>query len=349
MKRLLLIVAGILFVLMIAVGAVLYWKYNTALTQTLQITDEQTINVPKGASPNMMFNLLEEKGIVKDATFLRLYWRLENKGRSIHAGEYLLKPEMTIQNLIKVWLSGDVILHRVTLVDGWNFKQVRAALSKQGALQQTITGMSDNEVMQALNDDKNVHPEGQFFADTYTFMKDDTDLSILRQAHKQLMSELDKEWTHKADNLPYENPYQALIMASIIEKETGVADERPMIAGVFVRRLEKNMLLQTDPTVIYGMGDSYKGRITRADLKQATPYNTYVISGLPPTPIAIVSQKAIHAALHPADGEFLYFVAKGDGSHEFSKNLIDHQKAVRKYQLKRRADYRSSPAPSSAN
>lgn len=348
MKRLLLILISALFVLIIAVGGVVYWKYNTALNQTLQITSEQSINVPKGATPNMMFNVLEEKGIINDAFFLRLYWRLENKGKSIHAGEYLLKPGMTIQSVVDIWLRGDVILHRVTLVDGWNFKQVRAALAKQDTLEHTITDMSDQDIMQAL-DEKDLHPEGQFFADTYTYMKGDTDLTILRQAHKRLLTELDEEWAYKADDLPYENAYQALIMASIIEKETGVPDERPMIAGVFVRRLEKNMLLQTDPTVIYGMGDRYNGRITRADLKQATPYNTYVISGLPPTPIAIVGKEAIHAALHPADGDYLYFVAKGDGSHEFSKNLIDHQKAVREYQLKRRADYRSSPAPSTAN
>lgn len=348
MKRLLLIVISVLLLLTVAAAGVVYWKYDTALNQRLHITEEQTITVPKGASPNMMFSLLEEKGILKDAIFLRLYWRLEHKGKSIHAGEYLLKPNMTIPSLVKAWLNGDVVLHRVTLVDGWDFKQVRAALAKQPALQQTMASMSDKEIMQALNQ-AGLHPEGQFFADTYMYMKGDSDLSILRQAHKRLHAELDEEWANRADDLPYENAYQALIMASIIEKETGVPEERPMIAGVFVRRLQKNMLLQTDPTVIYGMGERYKGRITRADLKQATAYNTYVISGLPPTPISIVSQKAIHAALHPDDGDFLYFVAKGDGSHVFSKNLMDHQKAVRQYQLKRRADYRSSPVPSPAN
>lgn len=343
--RIFLIVVAVLILLSGSVVGVGYWKYNNALQQPLLISSEQTIVVPLGATPNMMFNQLEQKGYIKDAFFLKLYWRLENQEKAIHAGEYRLTPGMDIQALIAIWLKGDVILYRVTLVDGWSFKQVRRALAKQEALKQTIAAMTDEQIMDALGE-TGKHPEGQFFADTYVYMRGDTDLSLLRQANKRLVKVLDEEWENKADDLPYENAYQALIMASIIERETGVPEERPQIAGVFVRRLQKNMLLQTDPTVIYGMGDNYRGRITRADLKRETPYNTYVISGLPPTPIAMVSRKAIHAALHPADGKFLYFVAKGDGSHEFSENLTEHQRAVRKYQLNRRADYRSSPPPS---
>lgn len=342
-----LIIVALLVILAGAGCGVGYWMYNDALHQPLNITEDQTIVVPVGASPNSMFNQLEKKGIIKDAFFLKLYWRFERKGQNIHAGEYQLKPDMNIQDLVTIWLKGDVVLYRFTLVDGWNFKQVRNALAKQEMLKQTITDMTNDEVMDALGA-SGTHPEGQFFADTYAFMRGDTDLSVLKQAYKRLHVVLDEEWQSRAENLPYDNSYQALIMASIIERETGVPDERPLIAGVFVRRLQKNMLLQTDPTVIYGMGDSYKGKITRADLRKETPYNTYVIAGLPPTPIAMVSRKAIHAALHPAEGDYLYFVAKGDGSHEFSKNLAEHNQAVRQYQLKRRTDYRSSPNSSEA-
>ncbi|AWM79817.1 endolytic transglycosylase MltG [Gammaproteobacteria bacterium ESL0073] len=344
MMRIFLIAVVTVIILIGAVGGIGYWKYNAALEQPLMITNEQTIIVPKGASPNAMFSLLEKKDIITDASFLRLYWRLEKKGHTIHAGEYLLKPGMDIKQLISIWLKGEVVLYKITLVDGWSFKQVRAALGKQEALKLITQEMTDQEIMDKLGV-SDVHPEGQFFADTYVYMRGDTDLSILQQAHKRLVDELDDAWQNRADDLPYKTPYQALIMASIIEKETGVAEERPKIAGVFIRRLEKGMLLQTDPTVIYGMGDSYKGKITRADLKKETPYNTYVISGLPPTPIAMVSRKAIDAALHPEEGKFLYFVANGDGSHVFSESLTEHQRAVRKYQLNRRADYRSSPPP----
>jgi UPF0755 protein len=175
-----------------------------------------------------------------------------------------------------------------------------------------------------------------------------TDAELLKQAYARLQSVLEDEWSQRAPDVPYVDPYQALIMASLVEKETGVPYERGQIAGVFVRRLQMGMLLQTDPTVIYGMGERYNGRLTRADLRESTPYNTYVIAGLPPTPIALAGREAIHAALHPAPGDSLYFVAKGDGSHVFSNDLDAHNAAVREYQLKRRADYRSSPAPASA-
>lgn len=188
-------------------------------------------------------------------------------------------------------------------------------------------------------------PEGRFFPDTYRFVRGMSDVELLQQAYMRLDEVLAQEWAERATDLPYRDPYQALIMASLVEKETGIPQERGQIAGVFVRRLRLGMMLQTDPTVIYGMGERYNGRITRADLREPTPYNTYTIAGLPPTPIAMVGREAIHAALHPADGTSLYFVARGDGSHVFSDDLNDHNSAVREYQLKRRADYRSSPAP----
>jgi UPF0755 protein len=190
-----------------------------------------------------------------------------------------------------------------------------------------------------------VFPEGRFFPDTYRFVRGMTDADLLEKAYQRLDEVLAKEWNKRSADAPYTEPYQALIMASLVEKETGVPQERGQIAGVFVRRMQTGMLLQTDPTVIYGLGERYNGKLTRADLREATPYNTYMNAGLPPTPIAMVGREAIHAALNPVPGNSLYFVARGDGSHVFSNDLDAHNNAVREFQLKRRADYRSSPAP----
>lgn len=346
MKLLIATLVALILVAVVGMG-IGYWQYHRAIEQSLNLQVEQVIEIPAGASPNTMLSQLEKEGIINDAFFLRLYWRFELKNRAIHTGEYRLKPGMSIKDVIALWIKGDVVHYRVTLVDGWNFRQFRRALTKQTVLKQLTHEMTDEQIMVALNETAK-HPEGQFFPDTYLYIKGDSDLDILKRAHQRLVKVLDEEWQNKTEGLPYESPYQALIMASLIEKETGVARERAEIAGVFVRRLQKNMLLQTDPTVIYGMGDKYDGKIRRSDLKKETPYNTYVIAGLPPTPIAMVGREAIHAALHPAAGKALYFVAKGDGSHEFSENLTEHNNAVRKYQLKRRADYRSSPLPDEA-
>ena len=232
-------------------------------------------------------------------------------------------------------------------VKGWNFRQVRAALAKHEKLEQTLTGLSDTQVMEKLGH-PGVFPEGRFFPDTYRFVRGMSDAELLEKAYDRLDDVLAKEWSKRAADVPYTDPYQALIMASLVEKETGVPQERGQIAGVFVRRMQIGMLLQTDPTVIYGLGERYTGKLTRAHLKEPTPYNTYVNAGLPPTPIAMVGREAIHAALNPVPGKSLYFVARGDGSHVFSDDLDAHNSAVREFQLKRRADYRSSPAPTPA-
>jgi UPF0755 protein len=190
-----------------------------------------------------------------------------------------------------------------------------------------------------------IFPEGRFFPDTYRYVRGMSDIELLKTAYDRLDEVLAKEWEQRAADAPYTEPYQALIMASLVEKETGVPQERGQIAGVFVRRMAMGMLLQTDPTVIYGLGDRYSGKLTRAHLKEATPYNTYMNAGLPPTPISMVGREAIHAALNPVEGNSLYFVARGDGTHVFSDDLDGHNNAVKEFQLKRRADYRSSPAP----
>ncbi|TWC22291.1 MULTISPECIES: endolytic transglycosylase MltG [unclassified Pseudomonas] len=323
------------------------WKIHTALNQPLNITQEELLEVPKGTTPTRTFYRLEADGVIKDAFWLRVYWRFNLAGQPLHKGEYRMQPGMTVEGLIDLWKRGDIVQYSLTLVEGWNFHQVRAALAKDEKLEQTLNGLSDSEVMTKLGH-TGIFPEGRFFPDTYRFVRGMTDVDLLKKAYDRLDEVLAREWEQRAADLPYTEPYQALIMASLVEKETGVPQERGQIAGVFVRRMAMGMLLQTDPTVIYGLGDRYSGKLTRAHLKEATPYNTYMISGLPPTPIAMVGREAIHAALNPVAGNSLYFVARGDGSHVFSDDLDAHNNAVREFQLKRRADYRSSPAPVSA-
>nr|WP_283939189.1 endolytic transglycosylase MltG [Pseudomonas sp. T1.Ur] len=320
------------------------WKIHSALQQPLNITQEELLDVPNGTTPTGTLKRLEADGLIKDAFWLRIYWRFNLADQPLHSGEYRMVPGMTMEALIGVWKRGEVVQYSVTLVEGWNFRQVRAALAKDEKLQQTLAGLSDSQVMDRLGH-SGVFPEGRFFPDTYRFVRGTTDADLLKKAYDRLEDVLAKEWAQRAADVPYSQPYQALIMASLIEKETGVPQERGEIAGVFVRRLRLGMLLQTDPTVIYGLGERYTGKLTRAHLKEENPYNTYLIPGLPPTPIAMVGREAIHAALNPADGNSLYFVARGDGSHVFSDDLETHNNAVREFQLKRRADYRSSPAP----
>lgn len=320
------------------------WQQHEALQQPLQLSQERLIEVPKGATPGGVLNQLEREGVIDKAFWLRLYWRFNLRDEPLHSGEYRLMPGQSVRDMIGLWRRGEVVQYSLTLVEGWNFRQVRQALARQDALQLTLSDVTDEQLMEQLGE-PGINPEGRFFPDTYRYVRGMTDYELLKQAHTRLLKVLDEEWQGRAENLPYKTPYDALIMASMIEKETGVPEERDQIAGVFIRRLAVGMRLQTDPTVIYGMGERYTGRITRADLREPTPYNTYTIDGMPPTPISLVGREAIHAALHPAPGKSLYFVARGDGSHVFSNSLEAHNKAVREYQLKRRADYRSSPAP----
>ncbi|MEX3773236.1 endolytic transglycosylase MltG [Pseudomonas sp. MYb118] len=323
------------------------WKIHSALQQPLNITQKELLDVPKGTTPTRTFYRLEADGVIKDAFWLRVYWRFNLAGQPLHSGEYRMQPGMTVDGLIDLWKRAEMVQYSLTLVEGWNFHQVRAALAKAEKLDKTLEGLSDSEVMDKLGH-KGIFPEGRFFPDTYRFVRGMTDVELLKKAYDRLDEVLAKEWEQRSADAPYTEPYQALIMASLVEKETGVPQERGQIAGVFVRRLGLGMLLQTDPTVIYGLGDRYNGKLTRAHLKEVNPYNTYMVAGLPPTPIAMVGREAIHAALNPVAGDSLYFVARGDGSHVFSDDLDAHNNAVREFQLKRRADYRSSPAPVAA-
>ncbi len=320
------------------------WKLDSALKQPLNLTQEQLLDVPAGSTPTGTFNRLEADGVLDGAFWLRLYWRFNLDGQPLHSGEYRMTPGLTAEGLIGLWQRGEVVQYSLTLVEGWNFRQVWSALAKHEKIVQTLSGLSDSQVMDKLGH-PGVFPEGRFFPDTYRFVRGMTDVEFLKKAYNRLDDVLAQEWSKRAADAPYTDPYQALIMASLVEKETGVPEERGQIAGVFVRRMKIGMLLQTDPTVIYGLGERYNGKLTRAHLKEANPYNTYMIAGLPPTPIAMVGREAIHAALNPVSGSSLYFVARGDGSHIFSDDLDAHNAAVREFQLKRRADYRSSPAP----
>jgi len=341
-KLLLLLVAGL--VALVLALALAGWSLRSALDQPLKLESERLIEVVPGDTPGGLLNRLEGEGVLDGAFWLRLYWRFNLSGQALHSGEYRLTPQQSARDLLDLWRRGEVVQYSLTLVEGWSFRQVRAALVRQEKLEQRLADLDDKALMDRLGL-AGVSPEGRFFPDTYRYVRGMSDQDLLKQASARLDQVLDEEWARRADGLPYRKPYDALIMASMVEKETGVAEERGQIAGVFVRRLRSGMRLQTDPTVIFGLGERYNGNLTRAHLQQPTPYNTYVIDGMPPTPIALAGREAIHAALNPVAGKSLYFVARGDGSHVFSETLEQHNRAVREYQLKRRADYRSSPAP----
>jgi UPF0755 protein len=297
---------------------------------------EQELKVEKGQSAFGLGQQWRDQGLIDNYYYYQILMRLKPELRDIKAGDYKVTAEMTTVDVLKKLVAGDVITYQVTLVEGANIYEVLASLKNNGDLVQTLDNKQDfDRTWQQLEFTGKDYPEGLFFADTYQFTKGDTDLDILKRAHKRLNQVLDEEWAKRAPDLPYEQPYQALIMASIVEKETAVPSERSQISGVFVRRLERGMLLQTDPTIIYGLLPDFDGNIRRRDIRNPHQWNTYVHKGLPPTPIAIVGRDAIHAAMNPAPGDTLYFVAKGDGSHHFSRTLSEHNRAVRKYQLKR--------------
>lgn len=288
-----------------------------------------------GSSVGTLATDLKTEGILKNAFYLRLLARWEGQASQLQAGEYNIDIGTTPRMLLNQIVTGKVVSHALTLVEGWTFKQVMVAVRNQQALKHSLDdGLSDKEIMHRLGHDEE-HPEGRFFPDTYHFPRGTTDIAFLLRAYNAMDRFLQAEWDGRDAGLVIKTPYEALILASIIERETAVAEERPEIAGVFSRRLQKRMKLQTDPTVIYGMGDAFDGNLRRRDLKTNTPYNTYTNRGLTPTPIAMPSPDAILAALHPASGTSLYFVARGDGSHQFSDTLQEHNKAVRKYQLKK--------------
>jgi UPF0755 protein len=331
MKRSYTTIAIILFAAASA-GAWQYWRW---LTQPLPIGSHAVdVEIMPGESLRHVAQAFADKGILVHAWDLVAYARLHEASRGLRAGEYSIGPDTTVAGLLDLLRSGKVVMHSLTLVEGWNLKQVMAVVEAEPDLKHTLPGgIGPAALAHALGIDV-ATPEGMLMPDTYQFPRDTTDVAFLRRAHEAEERELEKQWADRAPDLPYSKPYDALIMASIVEKETGQPLERGKIAGVFVRRLQKGMKLQTDPSVIYGMGDAYHGNISLKDLRSDTPYNTYTRYGLTPTPICMPGHAALEAALHPEAGNALYFVAKGDGTHQFSATLKQQNEAVAKYQRK---------------
>ncbi|MEH6609982.1 MAG: endolytic transglycosylase MltG [Halioglobus sp.] len=285
---------------------------------------------------------LQSAGILEQPVLLRAYGRWTGVDQQIKRGEYRLATGATAETLLELLERGDVISYTVTLPEGITLARALEILNASEQLNPLLKGVDDPRIVELVA--PRTVAEGMFLPETYRFERGDSDWDVLQRAHQDLLNLLGEEWAGRDLPLPYETPYEALIMASIIERETGAPHERAEIAGVFTRRLQKRMRLQTDPTVIYGLGPGFDGNLRRRHLVDSSnPYNSYKHHGLPPSPIALPGRAAIHAAMHPAAGDTLYFVARGDGSHKFSETLEAHQEAVRKYQLRRRQDYRSTP------
>ena len=312
--------------------------------QTVSISEPgRTFTIESGSNIKMIAQQLSLEEIIDDPWLFILLAKIKGVEKSVRAGEYRLQQAQSPSDLLELFTRGQPILYSFTVIEGWAFRQMISEMQHYPFIVNTLKGKSDAEIMTALGY-QGRHPEGLFFPDTYSFPKGTSDLDFLQRAYHLMQKHLQREWVDRAKNLPISSSYDALILASIIEKETGVAYERPLIASVFTRRLQKNMRLQTDPTVIYGLGEGFDGNIRFRDLKKDTPYNTYLHKGLTPTPIALPGLDSIRAALHPADSKALFFVAKGDGTHYFSNTLEEHNKAVRKFQLKGKKAKRKSTA-----
>lgn len=329
-----------LLIIIIATAGYIFYCLNAPLTLS---QESASIEVVRGDNISSVARQLHERGVLQHPNVLVLATYISGKAAAIRAGEYLLDDGMTPIQLLKKLIRGDVVKRQVTFIEGWTFEQMQQEIKKHNGIEIMLGNSGFQTIMTAMGL-PNLNPEGQFFPDTYRYEKGTSDIVIFRKAYELMQSTLASEWSQRDTNLPYQTPYEALIMASIIEKETGTPEERARIAAVFINRLKMKMPLQTDPTVIYGLGNTYKGNLTKAHLLKDGPYNTYTRVGLPPTPIANPSKQAIHAALHPAPEKVLYFVGKGDGTHYFSETLAEHNRAVRQYQLDRKIDnYHSSP------
>jgi len=318
-----------IIILALFVSAMLaFWAHRPILA-----TAEPPIEfaIKPGSGVRSSAEQIAEAGVPLNPTLFHLLARFSGKGTRLKAGNYELKPGTTPMTLIDQLVRGEFAQESLAIIEGWTFKQMRQAIDAHPKIRHDTAGLSDKELLAKISTDYK-HPEGLFFPDTYLFAKGSSDLQIYKQAHALLQKRLEEAWNKRAPNVPYKTPYEALIMASIVEKETGQKSERNLIAAVFVNRLRLGMLLQTDPTVIYGMGDRFQGNIRKKDLETDTPYNTYTRPGLPPTPIALPGAESLAAALNPATSDVLYFVSRGNGTSEFSNNLADHNRAVNKYQ-----------------
>ncbi len=325
-----LVVLSLVVGVLALVAAVLLWRlYQQPLTLGAERVE---ISVPAGASARAIARALREQGVDVNTEFFVAIARLSEVSKSLRAGRYEITRGMRLQDVIARLRRGETLKERLTVVEGWTFREMRAALAAHPLLRRDTQQMTDAQVLSAIGAAE-PHPEGLFAPDTYIFDAGSSDLDVLRRAYRTQQARLQQAWDQRAVDLPLKTPYEALILASIVEKETGQSVERARIAGVFVNRLRQGMLLQTDPTVIYGLGEKFDGNLRKRDLSTDSPYNTYTRSGLPPTPIALPGQASIEAALRPEPTRALYFVARGDGTSHFSESLPEHNRAVTKYQL----------------
>lgn len=334
MRRVILIMAVLITVAAAAAG---WWGYTWLRSPIATLAANSIYEVPRGASLRGVAAELHRRGLIEHPNVWRVWARLTRRATSLKAGEYGLTAGLTPQSLLDLLNSGKVLLHSITFIEGSTFAEARVLLSRHEAVQVTLNDVSAADIMRKLGA-ADQHPEGQFFPDTYHFARGTTDIELLKVAHRRMQDELKAAWNSRIPDLPLATQYEALILASIVEKETALESERPVIAGVFVERLKRGMRLQTDPTVIYGMGETYAGDIRRVDLVRDTPYNTYTRRGLPPTPIALPGAESLRAAVNPQMTGAIFFVAtgKGDGSHFFSSTLAEHQAAVRRYLQRQR-------------
>ena len=328
MKRFLLNCFLTLILLAAWAAGVFYLQYQKALNAPLVAEGDGIITVKRGDTLASLNRELVQRGVIHSDWVLPVYARLNPQAANIKAGDYRIDASASLPSLMNDITNGKVVVYNITVVEGKTFKDLRASLVQTAGIEHTLNDKTDAQIATLLGIDGS--PEGWFMPETYQFHRGSSDLELLKRMYGEMQRTLEQEWPNRAEGLSLANPYQALTLASIIEKETGVASERPQIAGVFVRRLQKDMLLQTDPSVIYGAAD-YHGDLTRKHLQTDTPYNTYINKGLPPTPIALPGKASIQAALHPADGDSLYFVADGKGGHTFSATYEEHQQAVARY------------------
>jgi UPF0755 protein len=306
--------------------------YQNALKAAVVIGQPVSIEIAKGDSFRQILHKLRDKHLITTSLWFKVLAIRTQSVSKMKTGEYELATGATIPDILALFVSGKAKHYSITFPEGRNFKEMLQVIEKNPDLEHTVKDMSHEELLAKLGASEK-HPEGLFFPDTYFFEKHTTDLALLKRAYDKMQLVLQQEWFNKAEHLPFNSPYEALILASIVEKETAAKIERPLISGVFSRRLNQGMMLQTDPTVIYGMGDSYQGNIRSEDLHAETPYNTYKIKGLPPTPIAMPGREAIYAALHPdQSNNSIYFVSRGDGTHVFSATLDQHNQAVNQFQ-----------------
>ena len=310
------------------------WMLYFSTTPMPMRAESTEIDLKAGSSLRSVGQQLVDQGVLNEPWSFVLMVRLLGAAGSVKAGNYLIERGVTPYELYVILTKGNTSQASITFIEGWNFRQMREALNKNESVRHMTMAYTDQQILTEIGA-RERHPEGLFFPDTYYFSRGASDLDVLKRAYQTMHSKLEKAWQGRESGLPYDSAYDALIMASIVEKETGKASERPEIAGVFLNRLRIGMRLQTDPTVIYGMGERFDGNLRKVDLMADTRYNTYTRAGLPPTPIAMPSLAAIEAALHPAKTKALYFVGKGDGSHAFSSSLAEHNRAVVKYQLRR--------------